>query len=266
MKKLIVTADDFGYSQNVNKAIIKCFRNGIVTSTSLLANTKYFDESVKLLKQDKNLDVGIHINLTESKPLTKAKTLTDKSGNFIHKTKWFDGHYDNADPKELENEIEAQIKRSISSGVKITHMNGHNHIHIFPKVIDAAARMAKKYSIKYLRLPIEKMENKDNFAVLIGRLSKMAECKTLKNSLKMTDAFYGIDDMHDMSFKKFSEILKSLKGGASELMVHPAYIDKSGDRFHQLPQREREIKLLTSEKIKKLIEINNIKMVNFSQL
>ena len=65
MKKLIVTADDFGYSRNVNKAIIRCFRNGIVTSTSLLANTKYFDESVKLLKLNKNLDVGMHINLTE---------------------------------------------------------------------------------------------------------------------------------------------------------------------------------------------------------
>lgn len=265
MKQLIVTADDFGYSRNVNRAIIKCFKEGIVTSTCLLANTKYFDESVKLLKQNK-VDVGIHINLTEFKPLTEAKTLIDKSGNFIHKAKWLDGHYDNADPNEIEREIEAQIKRLISLGLKITHMNGHNHIHIFPKVIDAASRMAKKYNIKYLRLPIENKASKDSFAALIEKLSKTAESKILKNNLKATDAFYGIDGMHNMNLGKFSEILKSLNEGTSELMVHPAYIDESGDKFHQSVQREKEIKLLTSSNVKQLIAKNKINLTNFSGL
>lgn len=265
MKKLIVTADDFGYSRNANRAIIKCFKEGIVTSTCLLANTELFDESVKLLKQNK-VDAGIHINLTEFKPLTEAKTLTDRSGNFIHKGKWLDGHYDNADSHEIESEIEAQVKRLISSGLKITHMNGHNHIHIFPKVIDAASRTARKYNIKYLRLPIENKTSKNSFAALIEKLSKTAESKILKNGLKATDAFYGIDGMHDMSFGKFSEILESLKEGASELMVHPAYIDESGDEFHQSSQREREIKLLTSSKAKQMIAKNKIKLTNFSGL
>lgn len=265
MKQLIVTADDFGYSRKVNKAIIKCIREGIVTSTCLLANTEYFEESARLLRQSK-FDAGIHINLTEFRPLTKAKTLIEKSGNFIHKSRWFEGHSGKADPKEIESEIEAQIKKSISSGVEITHMNGHNHIHIFPKVIDIAVKMAKKYGIKYLRLPIEKKAKKDDFAAMIGKLSKRAEGKILKNNLKVTDAFYGIDDMHDMSLGKFSQILQSLEEGTSELMVHPAYADRNGDKFHQSMQREKEIEVLTGSKIKKLIGKNNINLANFSQL
>ncbi len=88
MKQLIITADDFGYSKYTNKAIIECFKKGIVTSTSLIVNTKYFRESIKLLKRNKNLDVSLHINLTEFKPLTKSKILVDKNGNFIDKNKW----------------------------------------------------------------------------------------------------------------------------------------------------------------------------------
>ena len=161
MKELIVTADDFGYSRNVNRAILKCFKEGIVTSTSLLANTKYFEESVKLLKSNKSLDVGIHINLTEFRPLTKAKTFTYGNGNFIGKAKWFNGYYKNAGKNEIEKEINAQIAVVISSGLKITHLNGHNHIHMLPNIFDIAISLAKKYRIKYFRLPYEAALSKE---------------------------------------------------------------------------------------------------------
>lgn len=270
MKQLVVTADDFGYSRNVNKAIIKCFRKGIVTSTSLLANTSYFEESVKLLKQNKNLDIGIHVNLTEFRPLTRAKTLTGKNGKFIKKTRWFEGYYKNADKKEIEKEIEEQITKTISSGLKIAHLNGHNHIHIFPKVIDAVVKLAKKYKISYIRLPIDannkNYSNQKNFLSIISKFSKKARNKILKNKLKTTNDFYGILNMHDMDFGKLLAIISSIKNGTNELMVHPAYTNGKGDIFHQSTQREKEIQLLTSTKIKQLVKKRGINLTNFSNI
>lgn len=273
MKKLIVTADDFGYSAYTNKAIIECFRKGIVTSTSLLVNTKYFNESVKLLKQNKKLDIGIHVNLTEFRPLTKAKTLTENDGNFAGKAKWLDGYFKDADKKEIEKEIEAQIIRAISSGLKITHINGHNHIHIFPKIAEAVIKLARKYGIKYIRMPDEKAIDKSQRLPgeiekrnIASKFSKLAKSKILKNRLKATNAFYGILDMSCMDFERLSRILSSIDDGASELMVHPSYMDKKGSGFHNSGQRETEISLLTSKKTMRTIKKLKIKLTNFSTL
>ncbi len=270
MKQLIVTADDFGYSKYANKAIIECFRKGIVTATSLIVNTQYFHESIKLLKQNKNLDVGVHINLTEFKQLTKSKTLIDKNGNFIGKNKWFNGYYNYADKNEVEKEIEVQILKAISSELKITHLNGHNHIHVFPNVIDIMIKLARKYRINWMRLPHEvsytSYLKEKRIKSILSKFSKIAKINIIKNKLKTTDAFYGILNMHDMHFEKLSKILSSLKDGTNELMVHPAYIDKNGDSFHQSKQREKEIELLTNNRIKQLIKTHGIKLTNFSHI
>ena len=273
MKRLIVTADDFGYSKYTNNAIIECFRKGFVTSTSLTVNNKHFNGSIKILKQNKNLDVGIHINLTEFKPLTKSKALIDRNGAFIDKSRWFDGYYKKIDKNEIENEINAQILKAISSRLNITHINGHNHIHIFPNIIDVVVTLAKKYKIKYVRLPNEKIVNETQKQSselqkrnIMAKFSKSAKDKILKNGLKTTDAYYGILDMNDLDFDRLSMALASIKDGTSELMVHPAYVDKNGDIFHRLKQREKEIKLLTNNKIKQLIKKRGIKLINFSQI
>ena len=269
MKQLIVTADDFGYSRQVNKAIIKCFKDGVVTSISLIANTKYFDESIKLLKQNRKLDVGVHINLTEFRPLTRPKTLIGKDRHFVDKNFWFTGYCENADKDEVEKEIEAQILKVLSSGLKITHINGHNHIHIFPKIVDAVIKLAMKYRINYIRLPYEEKSStiqKNEMAGIISKFLKTAKSKMLKNKLKTTNDFFGILDMHDMDAIKLSKILKSIPNGTSELMVHPAYIDRKGDDFHQSRQRENEIKLLTDKKIMKKIKKLKINLTNFSKL
>lgn len=272
MKQLIVTADDFGYSRQVNKAIIKCFKGGVVTATSFFVNTKYFDESIKLLKQNTNLDLGIHVNLTEFKPLTKAKTLIGKDGNFIVKNKWFNDYHNQANKKEIENEIEAQILKAFSSGLNnISHIDGHNHIHIFPNVVDVVVQLAKKYGIKYIRIPYDieytkYIHQKHEKTSIFSKFSRIAKTKIIKSKIKTTDAFYGMLNLYDMDFDKLSMILKSIKNGTSELMVHPAYVDENGDDFHQSKQREIEIKLLTDNKIKQLIKQNDIRLTNFSKL
>jgi predicted glycoside hydrolase/deacetylase ChbG (UPF0249 family) len=267
MKKLIVTADDFGYGRNVNKAIIKCFKDGIVTSTSLLANTKHFGESIGLLKKNRGLDVGLHLNLTEFRPLTRSKTL-EKNGNFVKKEEWYNGHFKIADKGEIESEAEAQFKKAISSGLDITHVDGHNHIHVFPKIIDIAAKLARKYNVKWIRLPYEKAGIRPYKASPKKRLHsrEQALSRIHLHGLAAPDNFFGGFFLRAANTKKLIDILNSLGDGVNELMVHPAYLDKSGDYFHKSGQRENEIRLLTSPKIKSFIKENKIMLTSFSKL
>lgn len=272
MKRLIVTADDFGYSSFVNRAIIHCFRKGIVTSASFIANTQYFSESIRMLRQNKKLDIGLHVNLTEFFPLTRAKTLTGTNGKFLDKNEWHNGYCSNADRHEIENEIESQIIKFLSSGLNLTHINGHNHIHVFPEIIDIIVKLAKRHGIRYVRLPDERIINKNQRLSdeiqkrnVLAKFSKAARNKIIKNRLETTNSFYGILDMNNMDFYRMSLILDSIEDGTTELMVHPAYADKRGDIFHRSIQREREIRILTDYKIKKMIGKNGIKLANYSQ-
>ncbi|MDP3766360.1 MAG: ChbG/HpnK family deacetylase, partial [Nanoarchaeota archaeon] len=202
-------------------------------------------------------------------PLTKSKTLIDKNGTFIDKIKWFGGYYKNVNKNDVEDEIEAQILQAISSGLKITHINGHNHIHIFPNVIDVVIKLAKKHRIRCIRVSNDTSYSKylkeQGKKSMLTQFSKIAKNKIIKNKLKTADVFYGILNMNDMDFYKLSKIFESIKNGTSELMMHPAYINKNGDSFHQSKQREKEIELLINNQIKNLIKKQHIRLINFSQ-
>ncbi|PYT99697.1 MAG: hypothetical protein DMG34_20285 [Acidobacteria bacterium] len=81
MKNLIVNADDLGWTPGVNRGISEAHRNGIVTSTSLLANGCAFDDGVRLSRELPRLGVGVHLNLSDGKPVAppaKVKTLVSE--------------------------------------------------------------------------------------------------------------------------------------------------------------------------------------------
>ena len=129
INNVIATADDFGLNKSVNEAILNCFKNGYVNSTSFITNTLYFDESVRLVHENKIIqNIGVHINLCEGQPLT----------NYITK-KWLDenGHWagkkinkkitllDNSDKKAFVNEIDAQINKALNAKIPIVHLDSH---------------------------------------------------------------------------------------------------------------------------------------------
>src|SRR5204863_9488270 len=72
VKRLIVNADDFGLTANVNRAILDGHCRGVITSASLLSNGEAFESAVALALQTPRLGVGVHLNLTEGKPVAAA--------------------------------------------------------------------------------------------------------------------------------------------------------------------------------------------------
>ena len=152
MKKLIVNADDFGYSEEINKGIIESHLNGIVTSTSMIVNMPGFKSAVKLAKKHTSLDIGIHLNLTEGTACTSS-TLSPK-GKFS--TRYTSFILKNYSKEEIEAELEAQIKKLETAGIKISHIDAHEHVHVSSLVFDVIVSLAKKYKIMFIRVPDEK--------------------------------------------------------------------------------------------------------------
>lgn len=120
MKKLIINADDFGYCKGVNYGIIEAHADGVLTSTTMMANMPGFHHAVELRQQHPNLGIGVHLNLTTGSPVLKhLKTIVDTEGNF-HSQAYYKGSFI-IDQKEVYDEWKAQIEKTLAAGIQPTH-------------------------------------------------------------------------------------------------------------------------------------------------
>lgn len=148
--RLILNGDDFGISHGVNLAMIDCFKDGVMTSCSMMTNMPYAKEAAQLMKLYPDLSVGIHFNLTVGKPLTpNLKTLVKEDGTF-NKGNLKDSK--NVDPTEIEIELQAQMDRFIElCGHKPTHINSHHGIELIQGAEKVVCAFAKRYDLPVRR-------------------------------------------------------------------------------------------------------------------
>ena len=146
MRALIVTADDVGLHPGMTEGAIRAHREGIVTACSIVANGVAFDDAVERLRDVPALEVGVHLALVEERPLT-AMRFPKKYTSFV--------------PLYLarvisivaiERELRAQIERVLATGLRVTHLNGHQHLQLLPRVFDVVVRLAGEYGVPYVRI------------------------------------------------------------------------------------------------------------------
>ena len=270
MKKLIINADDLGYTKEINRAIIDSFKKGVVTSTSIMANMNSFSDAVKLCKKNPELDVGIHLNITTGKPVlnpNQVKSLVYRKGNFLLIPTFIKLFLGAINLDEVEKEFNAQIKKLISNGIKPTHLDSHHHLfHIFPGILNRTIKLMKIYNIKWLRVPDEELHsNYYNIQFLnkigLSFFSIPVRKKLTKNNLRHTEKFFGLLHEKNVSMKSFKKIINSLSNkGVNELCCHPGYEDVDG------LYRKKELKILTSKIFRGYIKEKNIELVNFRTL
>jgi len=145
-RTLIVTADDVGLHSGMTEGAIRAHREGIVTACSVVANGAAFDDAVARLRDVPSLEVGVHLTFVEERPLTPIR---------------FPRKYTSFVPQYLarvisiaaiERELRAQIERVLGSGLRITHLNGHQHLHLLPRVFRVVRALAAEYAIPYVRI------------------------------------------------------------------------------------------------------------------
>ncbi|MFD2443834.1 chitin disaccharide deacetylase [Bacillus sp. CGMCC 1.16607] len=225
MITLIVNADDFGLSHGVNYGILDSHLYGIVNSATMMMNAPGTDHAIKLAKKYPSLKVGIHLVLTCGKPLLQdVPSLVDQNGNFNSLstlTSRLDISLD-----ELEREWTAQIEKFLVSGLSLTHIDSHHHVHTLEEFLPVVQKLANKYKIPVRTNGSNRMENVESFS-----------------DLCLFD-FYGDGVTNDF----FNKLLERIEDGKKvEVMCHPAYMDNyllrsSSYTFNRL----RELEILTT--------------------
>jgi len=274
MRKLIVNADDFGLTTSVNNGIIKAFSEGIVTTTSLMANGIAFDDAVLLAKKYPLLDVGIHIVLIEEKsvlPKEEIPSLVDNDSKFPTDYKDFFKKllFKKISLNDIELEIKAQIEKILTSHIKISHIDSHQHIHMYPSILQIVIKVAKEYNIYKIRVPYERWRRKARMNIfhnILSLLSKRNKIIVTNEGLKTPDFFYGARVSGSLTKSFLTNILNNLPDGISEIMSHPGnedsiLIDRYGDWGFNWKQ---ELDVLTDKEIKDIILEGGILLISYS--
>src|SRR5262249_19046871 len=159
LKQLIVNADDLGLTPAVNRGVLRAFQSGIVTSASLLVSGSAFEDAVVLARQNPELDVGLHLALVEERAVLGPDvlpTLVDERGRFRGRVAEFTrgAILGGITGFEVEREIAAKIAFFQETGLRLSHIDSHQHLHIFPPVFQIVRRLARWVENVWIRNPV----------------------------------------------------------------------------------------------------------------
>lgn len=238
MKQVIVNADDFGISHGVNLAIQKGHLEGIINSTSLMVNQSYAKEAVEMAKEIPKLKIGLHINLTNEYPASATKDiplLVDANGKFCNgfvKLFLLSLIKKKELQKQVEIEIENQIKKAQEMGINIAHLDSHRHVHMIPAIFEIVKSKQEKYNIPRIRFINENIfhtlkTQKDISCFLTGGVIKYAILRFLSFFNRYQSDIYFFSILH--TCKVIPECMEKIRIPESyktiEIMIHPGMPD-----------------------------------------
>ena len=255
MKRLIINADDFGFTTDVNAGIVHAHREGILTSTTLMANGDAFEDAVRLSRETPSLDIGCHLVLVQGRSLLTNRPFPDKPRRLL--ALLARGQID------VYAELRAQIEAILSSGIRPTHLDSHKHTHIVPGVFREVVRLAHEFSIPYVRLPLDRSVPFTKLPCTLA--SRYYRRFAASHDVRMTDHFLGFRLTGSLDERTLAAGISSLSEGTTELMCHPGYLgpELAGAQTRLKESRVRELAALTSPRIRELIAAKGIQLVRF---
>jgi chitin disaccharide deacetylase len=286
LRRLIVNADDFGLTPGVNRAIVEAHRNGIVTSSTLMATGGAFDDAAKDARSLPNLSTGCHVLLVDAKPVLQPEAVADlidpASGNQFRDTlgpfaRRAAGGKISGD--HIEAETTAQIRKLQAAGISVSHIDSHKHTHILPQVLRPLLRAANACGVKAVRNPFGPLR----ISLLSGHLElwrqygKVSLLKWLagwfrsevsRAGMATTDGTIGIVTTGFLTQDLLNHMVQTLPEGTWELVCHPGYNDADLDQIKTRLRASRaaELEILTSEETRQLLAKHRIDLINFRDL
>ncbi len=280
-KRLIINADDFGLSESVNKAVEQAHSKGVLTSTTLMANMPAAGEAAKIAKRLGGLGVGVHLNLTNGKPLSESGDigyLLNGDGSFVSSPAKL--AFLSIGRHKLRNairaELAAQIQWVIDNGLKPTHLDSHKHIHSYPPIFPIVCELARRFEIPAIRfilepkqlsatpwpLPSEGGRSKARTARIMARINRIQDPGFLK-----TDALLGVAHLGKIDVAFFKAVALYNSAATAEVMTHPAIGDDTENaKSGSLHNRKGEFQALCSERTRQYLKDAGIKLVHYGTL
>ena len=281
MKYLIINADDFGLHETVNLGIIQGFTTGCITSTSIMAVGHAFEHAVTLATAHPKLGIGVHLTLVGEKPVCKpdqVKSLVDKQGCLAPQYPQFLLRYllGQIDLGDIRRELTAQVQKVVDSGLSITHLDSHQHMHIVPGISNVTMAIGKEFGIKAVRIPAEPYFFVGGYPCsaprIIARagltcLAQLARRKFGKGGLAMPQHFFGMLAGGNMGEEFLLKIIDRLPDGISEIMMHPGTNNAElNNKYDWNYHGQEELEAVTSEQLRSRLVSQNITLVSFRDL
>jgi chitin disaccharide deacetylase len=275
--RLIVNADDFGISEAVNRGIVEAHDRGIVTSTSIMATGPSFEQAVELARSRPGLAVGVHLVLTEHRPLvgaTFARSLVEPDGHFAPHVaqllaRALSGRIS---LPEVRLELDAQLQRVRAAGVEVSHIDGHQHVHVLPGIATIVAELAALHGVAAVRYPAERVRGYMLRSLKhVRRLAEQTALRLFSRSsplkhLRRSDDFVGFYFGGRLDEGNLATVLADLPAGRTvELMCHPGDEDMQATKdWAYAWAAERDA--LTSPRIRELVAARGMQLISYRDI
>ncbi len=282
MRPVIITADDFGYSLEINEAVEQAHRDGVLSAASLMVSGAAAGDAIRRAHAMPGLSVGLHLVLVQGKPVLPAAeipAIVAEDGRFPDNLAaagfgWF---FRPGARAQLAREIAAQFAAFRASGLHLDHVNGHNHMHLHPTVLGMIMGECRCNGGESIRLPREPfgLSHGSEFsaawvAALAGRAGLgpwlvLMRARLRGAGLHCNDWLLGMHDAGHVNEAKLLEFLDKLPGGLTEIHCHPA-ARLSPDIVSAMPGYDNVVELaaLTSPRVKERITQLGLRPVGFA--
>ena len=282
MRRLIINADDFGLTSGVNHGILESHRNGVVTSSTLMACGAGFDEAAAAATQASKLSVGCHVVLVDGSPVLSAPqvsslAIASSAPRFRESLISFAylATMGRLDQEQIEKEVTAQIRKLQAAGIPVSHLDSHKHTHMFPVVLRGMLRAAEHCGVRAIRNPFEPLvfanlgSWKRQFQLRVLRRDRASFRNQLAKAGMVTpDGCVGIAATGDLTLAAFQALIENLPEGTWEFVTHPGYNDAelSGVKTRLRGSREKELAILTSNEVKELLHRRGVELISYKDL
>lgn len=268
-KQLVVNADDFGFTPDVNQGIVEAHREGILTATTLMANGEAFEHAVRLARQNPTLDVGCHLVLVGGLSLISGKELPATPLRLL--AALAQGQI------AVYEELRAQVERIAGTGLQPTHLDTHKHTHLAPRVLDAVARLGDEFAIRWIRRPFDFPLTAAQGAVpklkrltsgAMGLMRRRFRRVLERYHCRATDYFAGFQITGRFRTAELVALLGAMPEGCTEFMCHPGRCGEAlrGARTRLKESREAELEALIAPEAREAVKSAGIELVNYRQL
>lgn len=271
---LIVNADDYAYFRGVSRGIIEAAACGIVTATGVFANAERFDEDTPALRDCTMLDAGVHLNLTDGRPLTPdmRKRLVRWGGRFPGKFVMARAVLiGTVAVKDIEVEWRAQIGRCLDAGLKLQFLNSHEHIHMLPLLFPLLQVFADEFRIPHIRFTKSRLARKQSGGAFIrGAIIAALAVLSRRHATRPCAEFLGLEASGRLDMEEFDTLTADLRAGrVHELMCHPGRLDRSeatDPRLLAYHDWEGELATLTNPRTKTLLAERGIRLIGYRDI
>lgn len=280
--QLIINADDFGFAAEVNSAVQTAHRDGILTSASLMVTGEAVDQAIEVAGNNPRLAVGLHLVLSRGRSLLGYENLP----NIVDSSSRFDPDptraglryfFSSAARAQLRMEVTAQFEAFAKTGLKLSHVDGHQHMHAHPAVLPIVIELADSYGAAGIRIPndpflanrrIDGFSTVSKLWITLGHIILTNICRQkLRNSnLVHCDASIGVYRSGNMNDEYAIQMLKQLNCNCVEMFFHPADLPVNAPPMDDAGPNAGDLAALLSPRLRAYLDAGGYELTTYPRM